>query len=937
MKTSARFLAMLLAVVMIAGAALSATAFDDVAGNKHANAVNVLAQLGVIGGYEDGTFKPDQKVTRAEMAKLAYVLYTTFVDAGTAKTAFADVADDHWATGYINWCSQQGIIGGYGDGKFGPNDNVTYDQALKMVCGVLGYTDFQSNLWPTDVRMTALRTLELGTELEDVKGADQLTRAQVAQIMYNALNADMNETKTVQVPLGDTGYTVPVEVAKTLAIDIWKFAEVTFTVSGTENYGEKVDEDEIAIKGEFLDKDGKNVTYTNEVWKLADYGLEKYEGKTDALIGLELTALKNNKDEFVSATITGSVLDGVEVKYNAKAKTVLNVNGTDYKYDKEDSLVVLNLADLTTAPVFVEDTEAKKETYVVDPTLAAKLEVPYMARAIDVDGDGVIDQLVIAGVDFYIVDEVKTNKTKDVILNTLADAYAKTVPSEDLTVAVEADDVIAIANLGGINYTEIIEGVETFATKLTATDNKITLDGVGVVEYADGVIDTSDVTKLLGADNKATFYIYNGEIILQQGLDTSSEYKIAILKDIVMKDKGTLNTNTMKYETSYEAIIIVDGKEIVAPLSASAEVVLTKGTEEYTADEAAKAFGTVYGDDKKPGEEDGSVKYPYLLLTSYEVDEKGYYTLKADIAYGEGSKAVTGTIAYDAEKGVYAVGGETRVVLDDNSVIFYTYTDEDKTGDFKYIGSYDKTTITDKTFVARDLVGNAYVTYNEATKTYTLVAAMVNGEIKGVTEAPVDYTNDGTLILYAPAGSSVTSQNGKLYYEYTFMEDLENKAPVIDTTKETKDATETVAGGFYGWDNTDEVYKSAEGKDSFVRVTLDEIFYTSTAVLAYGDNETASISDDVTIWGLGVDEDGKKVYDVYQTLSVSELSTMLDETAKEDIVVDAILVRTLNRDKSTEAKPVWVVKSIIVNIYEIDEDTEKYVAINDLLFNKNEA
>ena len=67
MKTSARFLAMLLAVVMIASAALSVSAFSDVTGDvEHATAVNVLNQLGVIGGYEDGTFKPDQYITRAE-------------------------------------------------------------------------------------------------------------------------------------------------------------------------------------------------------------------------------------------------------------------------------------------------------------------------------------------------------------------------------------------------------------------------------------------------------------------------------------------------------------------------------------------------------------------------------------------------------------------------------------------------------------------------------------------------------------------------------------------------------------------------------------------------------------------------------------------------------------------------------------------------------
>ena len=162
MKTSVRFLAVLVAVLMIATTAISVSAFSDVEeGYEHATAIATLSQLGVIGGYEDGTFKPENNVERDEMAKLVYVLYTTFQTAGKGTAKFSDLAADNWAAGYVTWCSAKSIVGGYEDGSFRPDNNVTYDEALKMVCATLGYTDFDSALWPTDVRQKALKDLKL--------------------------------------------------------------------------------------------------------------------------------------------------------------------------------------------------------------------------------------------------------------------------------------------------------------------------------------------------------------------------------------------------------------------------------------------------------------------------------------------------------------------------------------------------------------------------------------------------------------------------------------------------------------------------------------------------------------------------------------------------------------------------------------------------------
>ena len=245
MKTSVRFLSMLLAVLMIASAALTASATNADA-TANSEALQLLVDLGIFGGYDDGSLKPDNQVTRAEMAKIIFVLYTTFTDAGEGVVSFNDVAADNWAAGYISWCSSKGIVGGYGNGNFGPDNKVTYDQALKMVCGALGYTEWDSKFWPTDVRTKALTELGLGKNITDVKGSDNVTRAQIAQIVYNALTAEMNETKLVPQPL--QGITINVPVNKTLAVDTWKFSEINAVVTATE----QVTFDELQEEGTIL-------------------------------------------------------------------------------------------------------------------------------------------------------------------------------------------------------------------------------------------------------------------------------------------------------------------------------------------------------------------------------------------------------------------------------------------------------------------------------------------------------------------------------------------------------------------------------------------------------------------------------------------------------------------------------------------------------------
>ena len=101
-KVLALVLAFACAFTMFAGAA-----FTDSADIKvDAEVVDTLVALGVVNGYDDGSFKPNGTVTRAEMAKMIYVLRTGKSDASAYnndKTSFTDV-NGHWAAGFIKYC-----------------------------------------------------------------------------------------------------------------------------------------------------------------------------------------------------------------------------------------------------------------------------------------------------------------------------------------------------------------------------------------------------------------------------------------------------------------------------------------------------------------------------------------------------------------------------------------------------------------------------------------------------------------------------------------------------------------------------------------------------------------------------------------------------------------------------------------------------------------
>ena len=95
----------------------------------YSQAVSYLADIDVLTGYSDGTFEPNQPVTRAEFATIVSRFYETNT---MDSRAFPDI-EGHWAEEYINLVAEKGWANGYPDGTFKPQQNITRAEAVKIV------------------------------------------------------------------------------------------------------------------------------------------------------------------------------------------------------------------------------------------------------------------------------------------------------------------------------------------------------------------------------------------------------------------------------------------------------------------------------------------------------------------------------------------------------------------------------------------------------------------------------------------------------------------------------------------------------------------------------------------------------------------------------------------------------------------------------------
>ncbi len=191
-----KVLSIVLSLVMVlcmmpvmAFAGTTNAAYSDISGEKCEGAVNVLDALGVIDGYEDGTYRPDQVVTRAEMAKLIITALGMDSYATATTSSYSDMQNAQWAIPVVEYATNLGIVEGVGNGKFSPGNPVTYEQAVTMIVRAIGYTtdcNEMNGTWPA-IYVQKATALGLFKNVEGNQYGTGADRGDVAIMLYNAL------------------------------------------------------------------------------------------------------------------------------------------------------------------------------------------------------------------------------------------------------------------------------------------------------------------------------------------------------------------------------------------------------------------------------------------------------------------------------------------------------------------------------------------------------------------------------------------------------------------------------------------------------------------------------------------------------------------------------------------------------------------------------
>lgn len=197
-KLMTLLLALVLAVsaMAVSAAAVDTTGrFHDVTDEETILAVESLRLLGALDGYGDGTFRPNDHLTRAQFCKIAVYAMNGESELGLYRTitVFPDVKSSHWASAYVNMAAKgKSLIAGYPDGAFHPEETVTAGQAVTILLRLLGYQDKDiGGVWPESYMALAERIgLTAGVK---ARGREPLNRAETARLFLNLLRSQGKE------------------------------------------------------------------------------------------------------------------------------------------------------------------------------------------------------------------------------------------------------------------------------------------------------------------------------------------------------------------------------------------------------------------------------------------------------------------------------------------------------------------------------------------------------------------------------------------------------------------------------------------------------------------------------------------------------------------------------------------------------------------------
>lgn len=623
------------ALTMVASSvAAFAVDFPDVESTaSYAQAVQELSALDVISGYDDGTFGPDKLVTRAEITKMIVdaLAERSSAEASTESTKFADVSADHWAKGYINQGVANGFIAGMSDTEFDPDANVTYVQAQKMLVSAIGYETYAQAQggWPTGYK-TYAASLDITKGISGITDSTELTRAQVAQMIDNAMDAPLcviaswktewNGSKTPNLEVRDGKEGRAYETLFTEKHDAYK---VYGRVTETSKTG-SVDTDKVTFQVEkadnFDDEEVKADSPVSEDMYIGDSKADNYlrtysqaliqKNDDDEFTILSIAAAAANKSVTVASEDFDENKSTDEALYFFPAGTTKG--STKYQLDTTNGVTIyINGVESSKSIAELRDYLDKNETASV--TLQKETEVGSTSTSAK------YNTIMVSSYVTAIVDEV-IDKTNETSVN--FDTYSSGIQAK---MTVNKDD-------DNYTYSFKLDGKDIEAKDLQPNDVlNIAYDTTGSFRESSfyDVIVTRNVVDGVKCtsrnDSKGEYTIGGTKYKAAEGMDidveTSTEYSLYLdhFGRIAKADENSVSKNYGVLKNIYKKA----GGDYMA------QIITKKGTEEEYKVDSDKVneyatylkYATFYSDKEKKNRIDTTTKDWQSKVVAFDAPE----------------------------------------------------------------------------------------------------------------------------------------------------------------------------------------------------------------------------------------------------------------------------------------------------------------------------
>ena len=798
-----KLLALVLALVMsMSLVTISNAAFKDADKISNKEAVDVMAAVGVLAGYDNGEFGATDTLTRAQACKIiAYLdLGKDVAEALPAVQVFSDLSANNWAAKYVAYCADAGYVSGVGDNKFAPDEKVTGYQFGKMLLCALGYDatieEMTGASWTIKVaKLMEKNSISKGTSK---LGSAVLTREEAAQYALNALKATTVEydEKGSTITAGDITITTGAKKAK----------DVTVKVSTDTNEYAR------AISGETVSATPTDMT--------VELGEKLYKG--DLTLGVSATTTDAYGRPATTwqykGTDVASDISSAKVTFSANLNTAdgkkqiasdlkgYKFNGTELK--TKDTVIGSNVAAIGDSGSF----GTANTTKIVD-TLAA-LTANGKVVEFYADSNKNITDVVVISYNVAKVTNVTTNKKGDVTY-TISSLGTKTDYADDYantdTIAVEGtvaknDYVLYVVDANDSNLYHVYAATKVTGQQ-TATDGTTLTIGGTKYKLGKGVAGYNSYT-YANSSKEANYFLDKFGYVV-----ASSDVEADLVYAVVNKIVGKETTTGLSTGKSAEAeLILTDGSKTTVKVSKINGIEVKNFTIPTDATAGALTWAshavttvtlnkTVANNSALNGQ-----------IVSYTVDD-GKYELTFAETPASVTTAVAGTLT---NKGVPGFGvGQTGANSGTNSTVYVVKTYKSGTTDE----------------VVKSYTGFANVPTIAATAGNTLTAKYVIDDSK-VVFVYIDATTNSAVgesttdnVFYVTSATVTTNGTGSDKY-YTVN-------GILDGTKTTIKSKVVDFKVFTG--------STAMSADTFYTLSINEDGYVTSAVeTSFSANGTAN-------------------------------------------------------------------------------------------------